>query len=75
MAAKDLFESALLIGKPDKDNRNRVNSYLVHRLALATYKAKYPDEVTALKDALKLLDDIDLQHTNDTETVFSSRRN
>ena len=69
MAAKDLFESALLIGKPDKDNRTGVNSYLVHRLALATYKAKYPDEVTALKDALKLLDDIDLQHTNDTETV------
>lgn len=68
-AAKDLFESALLIGKPDKDNRTGVNSYLVHRLALATYKSKYPDEVTALKDALQLLLDIDLAHTNDTETV------
>lgn len=67
--AKDLFESALLIGKPDKDNRTGVNSYLVHRLALATYKSKYPDEVTALKDALQLLVDIDLAHTNDTETV------
>lgn len=70
VAAKALFNSALLIGKPDfEHNKTGVNTYLVHRLALATYKAKLPDEVTALKDALQLLEDIDLAHTNDTETV------
>lgn len=70
IAAKALFKSALLIGKPDyEDNKTGVNTYLVHRLALATYKAKLPDEVAALKDALQLLEEIDLAHTNDTETV------
>ena len=69
-AAKTLFNSALLIGRPDNENNKAsANPYLVHRLALATYKAKMPDEVAALKDALKLLIDIDLAHTNDTETV------
>lgn len=70
ITAKALFNSALLIGKTEDDaNKIGVNRYLVHRLALATYKAKQPDEVTALYDALKLLIDIDLSHTNDTETV------
>jgi len=36
---------------------------------LATYKSKEPDEVTALNDALLLLKDLDLDHTNDPETV------
>jgi hypothetical protein len=70
ITAKALFNSALLIGKTEDDqNKMGVNRYLVHRLALATYKAKQPDEVAALYDALKLLLDIDLSHTNDTETV------
>lgn len=70
VAAKTLFKSALLIGKPDyEDNKTGVNAYLVHRLALATYKAKIPDETSALKEALQLLEEIDLAHTNDTETV------
>jgi len=68
--AKALFNSALLIGKPEAgENKTGVNTYLIHRLALATYKAKEPDEITALCDALQLLVDIDLAHTNDTETV------
>lgn len=70
ITAKALFSSALSIGKPAyEENKTGVNTYLVHRLALATYKAKIPDEVTALKDALHLLEGIDLAHTNDTETV------
>jgi len=65
-----LFNSALLLFKPQKDAPQTVaNSYLVQRLAFVTYKSKMPDEVTALNNALKLLDDIDLKHTNDTETV------
>jgi hypothetical protein len=42
---------------------------LIQRLALTTYQAKQPDEITALKEALALLQQIDLDHTNDTETV------
>ena len=65
-----LFNSALLLFKPQKDSPQTVaNSYLVQRLAFVTYKSKMPDELTALNNALKLLDQIDLKHTNDTETV------
>ncbi|GEO07740.1 hypothetical protein SAE01_02360 [Segetibacter aerophilus] len=45
------------------------NSYLFHRLALATYKAEKPDKLTALHHAIDILDDLDLKHTNDSETV------
>ena len=43
--------------------------YLVHRLTLATQKAKQPDEITAYYDALKLLDQLNLDDTNDPETL------
>jgi hypothetical protein len=43
--------------------------YLLQRLALATYKSQKPDAITALKDALDLLAQLDLEHTNDPETV------
>ena len=43
--------------------------YLIQRLALCTYKAKDPDYVTSLKKALELLQKIDLDRTNDPETV------
>lgn len=45
------------------------NPYLVHRLALATYKAQVPDTITALKEAMQILEQLDLDHTNDPETV------
>lgn len=38
-------------------------------LALATYKAEKPDKPAALKEALALLEQLDLAHTNDPETV------
>lgn len=64
--ARKLFDSALLLG----ETHNMKNDpYLVHRLALATYKSQKPDAITALKDALKLLEQLDLGHTNDPETV------
>lgn len=67
--AKGLFSSALLIGKSEADSGVVNDSYLIHRLALATYKAKQPDNITALKEAINLLDQLDLAHTNDSETV------
>ncbi|TDH21457.1 DUF4071 domain-containing protein [Segetibacter sp. 3557_3] len=68
--AKALFESATLIGKAKGQTAGANNdAYLVHRLALATYKARKPDPVTSLKNALELLGQLDLNHTNDPETV------
>jgi hypothetical protein len=69
--AKNLFESALIIGKAGTPaNETPANDpYLVQRLALATYKSQQPDKVTSLKNALHLLEQLDLGHTNDPETV------
>jgi len=68
--ARKLFDSALLIGADGTESQSINNDpYLIHRLALATYKSQKPDAITALKDALKLLEQLDLEHTNDPETV------
>jgi len=69
-AAKILFDSALKMLSFENDPRFIANNtYLVQRLALATYQAKQPDEVTALQESISLLKKIDLDHTNDPETV------
>ncbi len=68
--ARKLFESALLVGTDGTENSLVSNDpYLIHRLTLATYKSQKPDAITALKDALNLLTQLDLEHTNDPETV------
>ncbi len=69
--AKSLFSSALLMMK-STGNINPVapDSYLVHRCAYATYKSKEPDELTAAKKAKEILSQLDLAHTNDSETVI-----
>jgi tetratricopeptide (TPR) repeat protein len=67
--ARKFFDSALLIGNNPENPSLNNDPYLVHRLAFSTYKSKEPDEVTALKDALELLKQLDLDHTNDPETV------
>ena len=48
--------------------------YIIQRLAYSTYKTKLPDPVTALNDAIELLERLDLEHTNDTETVALAGR-
>ena len=68
--AKERFEAALNIGQNNKDQLSCVNdSYLIQRLAMATYKTQKPDKITALNNALSLLGKLDLDHTNDAETV------
>lgn len=68
--AKSLLNSVLMICRLNGgDKAGCENSCFVQRLALATYKAKQPDEVSALNEAMALLDKIDLAHTNDPETV------
>ncbi len=59
--AKALFRSALTI-----DNKN---SYLRQRLALTTYKSKYPDHKSALLEALETLRPLNIEETHDVETL------
>ena len=66
--ARKLFDSAILISTGGTESMKN-DPYLIHRLALATYKSQKPDAITALKDALNLLEQLDLDHTNDPETV------
>ncbi len=67
--AKTVFQLAAQCSHPNPGSTIIQNPYLVHRLALATYKAQVPDTITALKEAMKILAQLDLDHTNDPETV------
>jgi len=68
--AKALFDTALKLTFDDANT----NPYLIQRLAFATYKAKIPDVITALNDAIKVLSRLDIENTNDTETVSLAGR-
>ncbi|MDX5339239.1 MAG: hypothetical protein LPK25_09435 [Cyclobacteriaceae bacterium] len=65
LKAKHLFQSALLLS-------SQKDPYLIHRLAFTTYKAAVPDLVSSLYESLRLLESINLAHTNDPETVSSA---
>ncbi len=67
--AKTLFNTALMLKKVNDKNSITSDPYIIQRLALTTYKAGEPDVVTALNDALDLLGELNLGHTNDPETV------
>lgn len=68
--AKALFQAALALMAGESKN----DPYLVQRLAFTTYKTRLPDEITALYDAMKLLTRLDIERTNDTETVSLAGR-
>lgn len=67
--ARDLFQTAVLLSSTGSGQRD---TYLIHRLAFTTYKAAQPDLVTSLYQSLDLLKSIDLDHSNDPETVSSA---
>lgn len=67
--AKIFFDTAISDMNREPDHKAVYDPYLVQRLAFATYKAKEPDTPTALKDAIRLLKLLDLDNTNDPETV------
>lgn len=48
---------------------DRNNDFIIQKLALATYKSKHPSHVEALKEALELLNPLDLANTTDPETL------
>jgi hypothetical protein len=68
--AKALFAAALQLGKNRPEGGAIMHDpYLHQRLVLATYKAKKPDEVSALNEALKALAPLAPEESNDPETV------
>ncbi|MEJ7739580.1 MAG: tetratricopeptide repeat-containing protein [Chitinophagaceae bacterium] len=68
--AKTLFRSAISIDNSCTDAKtSSTNPYLIHRLVLATYKAGQPDEFLAFREAKKLLEPLDVENTNDPETL------
>ena len=67
--ARDLFQSAVLLSG---SNNNQKDHYLIHRLSFTTYKAAQPDLVSSLYESLNLLKSINLDTSNDAETVSSA---
>lgn len=67
--ARDLFQTAILLSGGHTGQRD---TYLIHRLAFTTYKAAQPNPIASLHKALELLKSIDLDHSNDPETVSSA---
>lgn len=68
--AKALFALALrLCQEKVRGNLVAVDPYLLQRLVLATYKAKQPNEQTALEEAQQLLARLNPADSNDPETV------
>jgi glutamyl endopeptidase len=45
------------------------DSYLIQLTAIATYKSRVPDHVSALKRGLEILHPLDLVNTNDSQTL------
>ena len=70
-SAKAFFTSAVS-NKNINSNNSPTNpdSYLIQRLALATYKAQVPDKISALHQAIELLKPLHPDQTNDPETVI-----
>lgn len=64
--AKLLFQTAIILTKM---NSSQPDTYLTHRLAFTTYKSAQPDLISSLYESMKLLQSINLAHTNDPETV------
>jgi hypothetical protein len=71
--AKTFFGLALRLCKGDLEEASPAaheDTYLIQRLVLATYKAKQPDELSALNEALNVLETkLNLEDSNDPETV------
>lgn len=70
MSAKTLFKTALRFS-PQSPTGTAIaqDPYLTHRLALATYKSKQPDELSALHNAQEILKPLLPEISNDPETV------
>lgn len=61
ITAKSLFQHANSI--------DQNNEYIIQKLALATYKSKYPNHLDALYEALEILKPLNIDVTTDPETL------
>lgn len=68
VVAKALYQ-ALQAMKPSGQPWTGNDTYLLQRLALATYKSKLPTPIQALEDARQLLEFLSPASSNDTETL------
>ena len=64
--AKTLFETAIILAGMSS---SQPDTYLTHRLAFTTYKTAKPTLIDSLYESMRLLKKINLDHTNDPETV------
>lgn len=70
--ARTLFRAALGLGEERERGHGPVlrrEPYLLQRLALTTYKARLPNPVAALREALDILQPLSPADSNDPETV------
>ncbi len=68
--AKEVFLQAIRLVQQKKESAALApDPYLIQRLALTTYKAKAPDERSALLEAQTLLAPLNPESSNDPETV------
>lgn len=68
VTAKSLLGVVRGMMKAQAPNRPE-NPFIIQRLALITYKSKFPTEEAALKEAHELLASLDPATSNDTETL------
>lgn len=70
-SARKSFAKALDLTKPTAGGKgdDSPDPYLLQRLALATYKAGKPDAVSALNEALAILEPLNPHDSNDPETA------
>jgi tetratricopeptide (TPR) repeat protein len=72
--AKSLLSSVREMMKPSPTSGNptmekQEDPYIIQRLALITYKSKFPNEEAALREAHDLLAPLNPETSNDTETL------
>ncbi|HEX8144056.1 MAG TPA: TRAFs-binding domain-containing protein [Pyrinomonadaceae bacterium] len=67
--AKAMFAAALQLGQDPTCGAITQDPYLIQRFVLTTYKAEQPDKLSALNEALKLLEQLAPNDSNDPETV------
>jgi hypothetical protein len=68
MTAKALLSTVRTMMKAADPNRPE-DPYIIQRLALITYKSKFPTPTAALEEARELLKTLNPETSNDTETV------
>lgn len=73
LTAKTLLTTIRKMMEPPKDQHGQLSQpeepYIIQRLALLTYKSNYPTQEKSLHEALSLLQILNPQTSNDTETL------